>query len=503
MSITTITLENATTVSTSNLPIQITSVAVNTGPQGLKGETGATGAMGSQGEQGPVGPIGPTGPIGSQGIQGVKGDTGAGVPTGGLTGQLLVKASGADYDYSWAAQVPSLAWGTLTGTLSDQTDLQAELDAKSDTTHTHGTDYVAISGDTMTGNLIVDKLDDTVPVMALKASAAALTCQYQFHINDIMRGQIQCTSGNIQFMKRDISTNITSQMLVSDDAITLRVADNTDEYKFDVAKFWPVADHNNDLGTSSLRWKQAYVQTVTLSQDATADMSAPTKRQAVMKAGDTMTGDLITPGVQIAETTTNGDATLTMTPDGSGRAQFDTPTEFKWAFAGADTFKMDATGLWPETTSQELLGAASKKWANVYTDKVTLSQDASANLEAVTLQQLQALAAESVTFEQVAVDVATYTPASSDVDDWRPPLYATSVSTTITWNIIATSGFVAGRAVTFVNRNNTTTTFSAGTSQGITPPVDKALTMTGVGKIATLVTMWDGYSILYGDLDDA
>ena len=63
-----------------------------TGPQGPKGDTGATGPQGPQGETGPQGPQGATGPQGPQGV---------GVPTGGTTGQMLVKNSGTNYDTKW------------------------------------------------------------------------------------------------------------------------------------------------------------------------------------------------------------------------------------------------------------------------------------------------------------------------------------------------------------------------------------------------------------------
>jgi hypothetical protein len=49
-------------------------------------------------EVGVVGPQGPTGPIGPTGA------TGAGVPEGGLTGQLLTKTSGDDYDTEWTSE---------------------------------------------------------------------------------------------------------------------------------------------------------------------------------------------------------------------------------------------------------------------------------------------------------------------------------------------------------------------------------------------------------------
>jgi Repeat of unknown function (DUF5907) len=59
----------------------------------------------------------------------VKGVTGV---TGGTTGQVLKKNSATDYDWAWAADASggSPTWGTITGTLSSQTDLQTALDAK-------------------------------------------------------------------------------------------------------------------------------------------------------------------------------------------------------------------------------------------------------------------------------------------------------------------------------------------------------------------------------------
>lgn len=77
------------------------------GPQGETGATGATGATGPQGPtgetgaQGPQGPTGPQGETGAQGPQGPQGDRGYGVPAGGLTGQVLAKASALDNDTEW------------------------------------------------------------------------------------------------------------------------------------------------------------------------------------------------------------------------------------------------------------------------------------------------------------------------------------------------------------------------------------------------------------------
>lgn len=80
----------------------------------LKGEKGDTGPAGERGATGATGAQGPTGATGQQGIPGPAGADGAdgqGVPTGGITGQYLVKNSNTDYDTKWASlnvhQVPA------------------------------------------------------------------------------------------------------------------------------------------------------------------------------------------------------------------------------------------------------------------------------------------------------------------------------------------------------------------------------------------------------------
>lgn len=99
------------------------------GPKGDQGSQGPKGDTGLQGIQGVPGPKGDTGDTGPQGLQGAKGDTGAqgvkgdtgpagpGVPAGGATGQLLRKASGADYATAWVdapAGTPAAQTTTLT-----------------------------------------------------------------------------------------------------------------------------------------------------------------------------------------------------------------------------------------------------------------------------------------------------------------------------------------------------------------------------------------------------
>lgn len=80
------------------------------------------------------------------GQKGDPGDPGPGVPAGGATGQVLAKSSGADYATQWVDQTGpgggGGSWGSITGTLSAQTDLQAALDGKSATSHNHDGIYV-------------------------------------------------------------------------------------------------------------------------------------------------------------------------------------------------------------------------------------------------------------------------------------------------------------------------------------------------------------------------
>lgn len=77
------------------------------GIQGPKGDRGDDGAPGVQGPQGPEGPKGDQGIQGPEGAQGPQGLSGEGVPSGGNTGQILIKNSPEDYDTEWADNAPS------------------------------------------------------------------------------------------------------------------------------------------------------------------------------------------------------------------------------------------------------------------------------------------------------------------------------------------------------------------------------------------------------------
>jgi hypothetical protein len=122
-------------------------------PRGDKGEQGNAGTPGTPGTPGSPGTAATinvgtttTGSAGSSASvtnsgstsaavfnftipRGDTGNPGVGVPTGGTSGQALVKLSGTSYDTGWAS-INSAAWGNITGTLSSQTDLYNALNGK-------------------------------------------------------------------------------------------------------------------------------------------------------------------------------------------------------------------------------------------------------------------------------------------------------------------------------------------------------------------------------------
>ena len=83
-----------------------------------------------------------TGPQGIQGIPGPTGSTGPagpGVPTGGTAGQVLAKIDNTNYNTQWVnAGTSTVAWGNITGLISNQTDLQTALNGKYSTTNPAG-----------------------------------------------------------------------------------------------------------------------------------------------------------------------------------------------------------------------------------------------------------------------------------------------------------------------------------------------------------------------------
>ena len=70
---------------------------------------------------------GPKGDPGDPGAPGADGADGVGVPTGGTTGQSLVKASGTNYDTTWADRVPTTRTVSTTSPLSGGGALSSDI----------------------------------------------------------------------------------------------------------------------------------------------------------------------------------------------------------------------------------------------------------------------------------------------------------------------------------------------------------------------------------------
>lgn len=112
-------------------------------PQGATGATGATGAQGA---------IGPTGATGAPGAPG------AGVKVGGLTGQVLQKASNTDFDTQWAypsnAPVSSVDGRVGVVTLNDLYDAAGAASAVNSTLSSHTAATTSVHGISNTANLV-------------------------------------------------------------------------------------------------------------------------------------------------------------------------------------------------------------------------------------------------------------------------------------------------------------------------------------------------------------
>ncbi len=128
------------------------------GPQGDKGDRGDTGSQGPQGEvgpkgdpgpQGPEGPEGPQGPQGLEGPEGPQGIQGIGVPSGGTAGQLIVRT---DTSTEWK-----------------------------------NPEWVKKSGDTMTGNLVIQQPSDTNPGVRLTKSDSTNVGIFQLRGSNAMQ----------------------------------------------------------------------------------------------------------------------------------------------------------------------------------------------------------------------------------------------------------------------------------------------------------------------------
>lgn len=135
-------------VCTSLDPIEFTQGAYVKGPQGNQGVKGETGNVGPQG---PAGPQGPQGPQGEKGDKGDKGDPG---PAGN---DLSIQVNDQIYtpDAQGKITLPDypdeVAWGNIEGNLENQTDLSNALNSKQ-ATLVSGTNIKTINNESLLGS---------------------------------------------------------------------------------------------------------------------------------------------------------------------------------------------------------------------------------------------------------------------------------------------------------------------------------------------------------------
>ncbi len=79
---------------------------------------------------------GAQGPQGMRGYSGARGPSGYGVPAGGATSQILVKASMGDYSTVWQSGAPS-PWGTMFGNYTSQHDMYHAFEPKNANIQAH------------------------------------------------------------------------------------------------------------------------------------------------------------------------------------------------------------------------------------------------------------------------------------------------------------------------------------------------------------------------------
>ncbi len=104
----------------------------------------------------------------------------AAVPVGGTTGQVLAKSSNSDYALTWTTPASgSAVWGGISGTLSDQTDLNTALGLKAPIASPTFTGTVTIpAGASISGYLTTATASSTyatISSVSLKANTASPT----------------------------------------------------------------------------------------------------------------------------------------------------------------------------------------------------------------------------------------------------------------------------------------------------------------------------------------
>lgn len=209
------------------------------GEKGDKGDTGAQGIQGEKGDKGDKGDTGEQGEQGIQGIQGIQGEPGAGVPTGGTIGQVLMKSSSTDYDAAWE----SLGSASLKNATSeirpnshDLVDANAVYNAINNALSAVYEPHGDLSCADLTSALLIDEnvgnvyqMTDSGTTSALFINGAGITISVNDSVGIIKAGQNTILfnyMGNVldlhDYQKKDLASPLTiggTQQTTVEDAL--------------------------------------------------------------------------------------------------------------------------------------------------------------------------------------------------------------------------------------------------------------------------------------------
>ena len=212
----------------------------NTGPTGPTGNTGAQGATGSTGPTGPTGNTGPTGPTGSTGAQGATGSGGA---TGaqGATGPTGPTGSqGATGNTGPTGPAPTISNNADNRVITGGSGSNLNGESNFTWNGTNGTIKGATDG--------VINLDTT--------DSRGSFIRYQY--NGTSQCWVGCSQGLGQGSRDDLALVATSNIYFRTNSGTRLKIDTSGHVN-------PSANNSQDLGSTSLRWRNIYTTDLQLS----------------------------------------------------------------------------------------------------------------------------------------------------------------------------------------------------------------------------------------------
>ena len=166
----------------------------------------------------------------------IRVDGGGRIPPGGTSGQALVKSSNNDYATEWGTAAAAAAWGSITGTLASQTDLAAALSAKQDTL-VSGANIKTLNGSTIlgSGDLVISAsaawggitgtLSDQTDLNSALAGKAAST---HTHAQSDVTGLVSALSGKAATSHTHTASDVTDFSEAVDDRVSALLVAGTD-----------------------------------------------------------------------------------------------------------------------------------------------------------------------------------------------------------------------------------------------------------------------------------